>query len=314
MNIIEALIKVGYSVSTEMQKKENYKNKNGLQASDVSKMMEFKSNFLINKSYVSQRKEEAKENVIYLRLYRREYSKSPHGKQKRYISPSRIKRREKNSSLNYPRNRSNSKIPSMKYKQKVDSIYGTEKFMLPKIRSPKGSPYVRNIFSERSKVGASFKSSDLRGGITNIDEETFRSLKELHEIKMRNLRRVSNNGSSVFSNHEYTRSRAFSGVRESTSSEIVSATVELLSQKPSSIGASSNQGYSNSITTKDRSIRLNMPSHKYAVPLPQKRFADNFSRSMKETTDKDFINRNKIVIHNLIKKRKKQQLGVSNIY
>jgi len=92
----------------------------------------------------------------------------------------------------------------------------------------------------------------------------------------------------------------------------VSASINLKSIENQSIGSptentqaqnlENSNKYSNSITTKDRS--LPKTPRKLPILKSKKRFADRFSMSIRDTNShKDFINRNKIVIHNVIKKR-----------
>lgn len=75
-NIIEVLLDVGYSISTELQHRSDIKNrKKSLEAYDVSRMIENSSNFLHKSIFKVENNDDFKDKLVYLRLYRREFIK-----------------------------------------------------------------------------------------------------------------------------------------------------------------------------------------------------------------------------------------------
>ena len=90
INIVDVLLDIGYGISTEMEQKDQSKvknrNKNSefkanpsnkiMNVPDLSRFIESKSTFLNKPLFEVEKKDTYKESLIYLRLYRREFSNS----------------------------------------------------------------------------------------------------------------------------------------------------------------------------------------------------------------------------------------------
>ena len=204
LNIIDVLLEIGYTISTGMQKKDDEDNKDSLEASDVSIMMEISSKFLQKPQYEVQNKEKFKENLIYLRLYKREFSSTIPKYQNVIRSPLKNKKKNKSNFRSYLKNRKTQNLYSLKYKSRKVENYKSESTFLPSIQSPKSTFKREENFSGRSVGSVSYKHSNNEMGlkqqnISNLDLNIIQSLKELKEIQRLNNKTELIMGSSPFS-------------------------------------------------------------------------------------------------------------------
>ena len=96
LNIVDVLLDIGYGISTEMEQKEKSLSKDRdkdssfklnsksriINVPDLSRFIESKSTFLNKPLFEVEKKDSYKENMIYLRLYRREFNSSNQGYRK----------------------------------------------------------------------------------------------------------------------------------------------------------------------------------------------------------------------------------------
>jgi len=191
LNIVEVLLDTGFVISTNMQHREDKNSSHDkIPPSDVSKLMDHSSKFLNKSSFEIQKANDYYENLIYLRLYRREIS-NPRAKIK--ISLKKHKKDQSKAQVNIKKLmkkhiKSNNSY-SVPKPEKVLQIPGITK--LPVINSPR-----KQIKSKKMSCNNS-PNIQLKRDISELSESINKSMRELEVYKRRNLYSIGSVGSRM---------------------------------------------------------------------------------------------------------------------